>query len=72
MFWFDYFFRVSFKSNFYLFTAYIPIIHWFGTDASYSMMAMQMLGPSIEDLFTSCNRRFSLKTVLMLADQMVL
>lgn len=49
----------------------IPNIHWYGVEGEYNVMVMDLLGPSLEDLFVFCGRRFTLKTVLMLADQMV-
>lgn len=50
----------------------IPTIKWCGAEGDYNVMVMELLGPSLEDLFNFCSRKFSLKTVLLLADQMVL
>ena len=49
----------------------IPTIKWYGKEGEYNILVMNLLGPSLEDLFTFCGRRFSLKTILLLADQML-
>ncbi|KPU74613.1 uncharacterized protein Dana_GF13879, isoform C [Drosophila ananassae] len=49
----------------------IPRVREFKSDARYNMLVMELLGPSLEEMFVYCSRRFSLKTVLMLADQMI-
>ncbi|KAL2297890.1 hypothetical protein Nmel_016457, partial [Mimus melanotis] len=49
----------------------IPTIKWCGAEGDYNVMVMELLGPSLEDLFNFCSRKFSLKTVLLLADQMI-
>lgn len=49
----------------------IPKVRWFGPEGDYNVMAIDLLGPSLEDLFNFCHRKFTLKTVLMLADQMI-
>lgn len=49
----------------------IPHIRWFGQERDYNVLVMELLGPSLEDLFNFCSRNFTIKTVLMLADQMI-
>lgn len=49
----------------------VPRVRWYGRAKNYNCLVMDLLGPSLEDVFNRCDRQFSLKTVLMLADQMV-
>ncbi|CAK7230961.1 hypothetical protein SBRCBS47491_007768 [Sporothrix bragantina] len=49
----------------------IPRIYTFGEMDFHKVLVMDLLGPSLESLFQDCSRRFSLKTVAMLALQMI-
>ncbi|KAI5191846.1 hypothetical protein NEMIN01_1701 [Nematocida minor] len=54
---------------------YIPTIYQAGTlnmaDTKRSFIIMDLLGPSLESLFNYCDRTFTLKTVLMLAEMLI-
>lgn len=45
--------------------------HFFGIKDDYSILVMDLLGNSLGDLFDQCGGKFSLKTTLMIADQML-
>jgi hypothetical protein len=50
----------------------IPNVYYFGQEGLHNILVIDLLGPSLEDLFDYCQRRFSQKTVCMVAKQMVL
>ncbi len=50
----------------------IPRVYWVGIQGDFNVMIMELLGPTLEDLKKRCGSKFSLCTVLMIADQLVL
>ena len=48
-----------------------PKYLWYGREGDYHIMVIELLGPSLEDMFVFCGRKLSLKTVLLLADMLI-
>ena len=46
-------------------------MHWHGQQDDFTVLVFELLGPNLEDLFRYCSNQFSLKTTLMLADQLL-
>ncbi|EDW26142.1 GL25396 [Drosophila persimilis] len=49
----------------------LPRIRFYCKKPKYNAMVMDLQGPSLERLFQFCERAFTMKTVLMLAEQMI-
>lgn len=49
----------------------IPRVHWYGTQGGFNVLVLDLEGQSLEDRFIYCSRQFELKTICMLADQMI-
>lgn len=52
-------------------TPNIPLAYYFGQEGAHNILVMDLLGPSLEDLFDWCGRKFSIKTVVQVAIQMI-
>ncbi|CAG8569953.1 13560_t:CDS:2 [Funneliformis mosseae] len=50
----------------------IPNVYYFGQEGLHNILVIDLLGPSLEDLFDMCGRKFSIKTVVMVAKQMTI
>ncbi|EGO53985.1 hypothetical protein NEUTE1DRAFT_86990 [Neurospora tetrasperma FGSC 2508] len=49
----------------------IPKVRLFTFEDEYYVLVLDLLGPSLEDLFNYCAKSFSLKTILLIADQAI-
>ena len=50
---------------------HIPRFFWFGSQEPYNILAIELMDNCLENLMKKCGGTFSLKTVLMLAEQMI-
>jgi hypothetical protein len=69
--------RVKYKRNYLvkvispLLTEGIPQMLWSGVEDNYNVMVIELLGPSIQDLFEYAGMKFPLGILLKIAKQMV-
>jgi serine/threonine protein kinase len=49
----------------------IPRVRWYREECKFYVIIYNLLGPSLEDLFNFCDRKFLLKTILLLTDQLI-
>ncbi|KAI9266035.1 kinase-like domain-containing protein [Sporodiniella umbellata] len=49
----------------------VPNAYYFGQEGLHNILVIDLLGPSLEDLFEVCSRRLSVQTVACLAKQMI-
>lgn len=49
----------------------VPQVYYYGVEGNWNCLVMDLLGKSIEDMFDLCDRKFCVKTVAILAVQMI-
>jgi serine/threonine protein kinase len=49
----------------------VPKIYWSGIQDDYNVLIIEMCGPNLENLLSICDHHFTLKTVLILAQEII-
>ena len=49
----------------------IPRVEWLGKSKKWNILVMDYLGPALEALFDFCKNKFSLKTIILIAEQIL-
>lgn len=52
-------------------TVGVPVLHWAGVSEDFNVIAMELLGDSLEEILNLCGRRIGLKSCIQLGEQMV-
>ncbi|VDN27087.1 unnamed protein product [Gongylonema pulchrum] len=50
----------------------IPEVYWYGIEFDYQLLVMQLLGPSLAQLYNYCDRWFTVETIKKIGEQMLL
>lgn len=48
-----------------------PKVRYFTVDECFTILVMDLLGPSLEKVFESCKRQFSIRSISIIGCQMV-
>ena len=46
-------------------------VHWYGVEGEFKVLIIDLMGPSLNDLFEFCDRRFKSTTIMWLGTQML-
>lgn len=49
----------------------MPNVYYYGHEGLHNILVIDLLGPSLEDMFDLCGRKFSVKSTCMVAKQMI-
>ncbi|KAE8671438.1 Casein kinase I isoform delta-like [Hibiscus syriacus] len=57
---------VEFPFSIFVLAAGILNLRWFGVEGDYNILVINLLGPSLEDLFNFCSQKLSLKSTVLI------